>query len=286
MAVPGGHLHYLDWGGPGIQTHLLHANGFCAGIYTPLVKYFTADLHIVASDIRGHGDSNRTVLEPIRHWEVFANDLKRLVEGVMTPPVVGIGHSLGAVSTLIAAATYPHLFSRIVLMDPVVLHPATLALIGLLRSVGLGGLIPLARGARRRKQMFQNKAKAFQRFAAGRGIFKTWSREFIHAYLECGLLEKDAETAVLKCDPEVEAQIFESVPGNVWRYVRRVACPVLVIRGEHSDAFPAASARRMRERRPDWEIRTLPETGHFFPMEKPAACAKIILEFAAGSGKG
>ena len=126
VEIPGGRLHYLDWGGPGLQTHLLHANGFCAGIYTPLVKYFTTDLRIVASDIRGHGDSDRAVLEPIRHWDVFANDLKLLVEGAMTPPVIGIGHSLGAVSTLIAAATYPHLFSRIILMDPVVLLPGTL----------------------------------------------------------------------------------------------------------------------------------------------------------------
>ena len=149
----------------------------------------------------------------------------------------------------------------------------------------LGRLIPLARGARRRKQSFENKEKAFQRFAAGRGIFKTWSKEFIQAYLECGLLVKDSESAVLKCDPEMEAQIFESVPGDVWTYVRRAACPVLVMRGELSEAFPAGSARKVKTLRPDWEIRTLPKTGHFFPMEKPAQCAEIILDFITGAGK-
>jgi len=53
--TPDGKIHYLDWGGSGPQVHLLHANGFCAGTYSPFVKHLVDDLHVVASDIRGHG---------------------------------------------------------------------------------------------------------------------------------------------------------------------------------------------------------------------------------------
>jgi hypothetical protein len=67
----------------------------------------------------------------------------------------------------------------------------------------------------------------------------------VEAYLECGLLEKDERTAVLNCDPELEAQIFESVPADIWNYFGKITCPVLALRGELSDVFLPAAAQRM-----------------------------------------
>ena len=257
----------------------LHANGFCAGAYSPFIEFLINDLHIIASDIRGHGGSDQLSMEPIRTWAVFAEDLKLLIENKMTQPVIGMGHSLGAVTTCIAAAKYPHLFSGIVLLDPVILPRRMHWLIGAARRLGLAGNIPQARGARRRRQNFRGKKEALKLFAAGRGVFKTWSKEFIHAYMECGLLEKDPETAVLKCDPELEAQIFESVPAGTWRYARKISCPVLAVRGELSDTFWADSAERLKRVMADYELVTIPDSGHFVPMEKPRDCAQAISNF-------
>lgn len=279
METDTGRVHYLDWGGDGPQVHLLHANGFCAGTYTPMVEYFRDWFHVVASDVRGHGGSSNAAQLPVRHWKVFSDDLKQVVTHAMQPPVIGIGHSLGAVTTLIAAVQHPHLFRAIILMDPVIFSRRILWLIRIFRAVGLMWLFPLARGARRRKAVFENKTAAFKRFAAGRGIFKTWSKDFIDAYLECGLLEKDEETAVLQCDPELEAQIFESVPVDAWSYARRVQCPVLVMRGEMSDTFQAGPAERLGSVVSDYELRTIKGTGHFLPMERPDACAGEILAY-------
>lgn len=284
VSTAAGKAHYLEWPGNGPQAHLLHANGFCAGIYAPMVDYFKAHLHLFASDIRGHGDSDFVPSPRIRHWRVFADDLMQVVEGALRPPVIGIGHSLGAVSTYIAAAAYPHLFRVIILLDPVILTPWTLRAMGLVRWMGLGGRLPLAKGARRRKKTFADKERALRRFTAGRGIFKSWSTDFIEAYLECGLLEKDDQTAELKCDPELEAQIFEAAPLDVWRYAQRITCPLLAMRGQHSQAFPAKAAARLKHLVPDCEIQTLPDSGHFFPMEKPALCAEAILAFLRRRG--
>jgi pimeloyl-ACP methyl ester carboxylesterase len=280
LDTTGGKLHYLDWGGPGKQAHFLHGNGFCAGTYTPFIRYLLDDLHFLASDVRGHGGSDQLNIRRVRHWSIFAEDLKTLVEQTMSPPVIGMGHSLGAVTTYIAAAKYPQLFSCIILFDPSILPRRRLWTIAVMRLVGLAGNIPLARGARNRRKIFQGKKEALKRFASGRGIFKTWSKEFVESYLECGLLEKDAETAILKCDPELEAQIFESTPLDVWRYAQKISCPVLAIRGEHSDVFTADSAERLNCIA-DYELKTIPDSGHFVPMEKPEECARIIKEFVA-----
>lgn len=277
--IPGGRIHFLDWGGNGPQAHLLHANGFCAGTYNPFVKHLTSDLKITASDIRGHGDSIGQTLGRIEHWKIFAEDLKNFIERKMDAPVIGIGHSLGAVTTYIAAAIYPHLFSGIILIDPVILPKRILYLMTMLRWTGLIGKFHLASGARRRKRIFSGKNEALQRFTSGRGIFKTWSPEFVDAYLECGLLEEDENTAILKCDPELEAQIFESAPADAWKYAPMLLCPVLAIRGEKSDTFYPDAASDLKKYIKDYTLVTVANTGHFVPMEKPDECAEIIKNF-------
>lgn len=279
-----GPLHYIDWGGEGPLAHLLHANGFCAGTYDPLIRKMTEELHIIGSDVRGHGSSLSPMEMPIRHWKVFADDLHFMVSGLMQPPVIGIGHSLGAVTTLITAARHPELFSCIILMDPVILPRRYLLFMQLLRMTGLIGQFPLAKGARRRKFVFRGKQEALARFTAGRGIFKTWDPAFVDAYLECGLLEVDEETAILKCDPELEAQIFESVPADIWSYARRVKCPVLAIRGKKSDTFLDDAARRLVRTMADCELQVVEKAGHFVPMEKPDICAAHILDFIRRKG--
>ena len=279
LELPEGRIHFLDWGGDGLPAHFLHGNGFCAGTYTPFIRYLVDDLHILASDVRGHGGSDQLKVERVRHWDIFAEDLKILIEQKMSPPVIGIGHSLGAVTTYIAAAKYPHLFCGIVLIDPVILPRRLLWLLAALKFLGLRGVLPLARMARRRRRIFKSKQEALRLFAAGRGIFKNWSKEFVQAYLECGLLEKDEKTAVLKCDPELEAQIFESIPLNVWRYAKKIKCPVLAIRGELSDTFFADAAQRLGGIIADYELQTIQHSGHFPTMEKPQESARLILDF-------
>ena len=279
LDTPDGRIHYLDWGGPGSQAHLLHANGFCAGTYSPFVQYLRNDLHIIASDVRGHGASDPAGLKRIHHWNIFADDLKILIEQTMSPPIIGLGHSLGAVTTYIAAATYPRLFSCIILLDPPIFPRRLLWLIAVMKWLGLAANIPLARKARRRKKTFQSKKEALKRFASGRGIFKSWSQEFVEAYLECGLLEKDSETAILKCDPELEAQIFEPIPLDVWQYAEKILCPVLAIRGEQSDTFRVDAAERLKRKIADCELATIADAGHFVPMGKPEECARVIVDF-------
>jgi pimeloyl-ACP methyl ester carboxylesterase len=250
LNTPGGRIHYLDWGGAGRPV-----------------------------DLRGHGGSDPLNLKRVYNWHIFADDLKMLIEQTMRPPVVGMGHSLGAVTTYIAAAKYPRLFSAIILIDPSILPRQRLWWFAALKMIGLAGNRRLARTARRRRKLFQGKNEALQRFIAGRGIFKSWSQEFVEAYLECGLLEKDSETAVLKCDPELEAQIFEAVPLDVWRYAENIVCPVLAIRGDRSDVFTPGSAERLKRLISDYELATIPNAGHFVPMGQPEACAAVIREF-------
>ncbi len=281
----GARIHYTDWGRTGRSAHFLHANGFCAGTYGPFIPYLSDALRVVGSDVRGQGDSDPLAdiseTGPILDWRPFVEDIKAVVESTLHPPVIGIGHSLGAVLTYMAAAIYPGLFSRIVLIDPVIFPNRLLWLIRLMRRFGIS--VPLAKGARRRKAVFESREAALARFTAGRGIFRTWRPEFIAAYLNCGLKVQENGMAALKCHPSTEARFFDSVPLDIWQYAKQIRCPVLALRGARSDTFWPDAAWRLQRTIPDCQAQTVPDASHFIPMEKPGDCARRILDFLDGA---
>jgi pimeloyl-ACP methyl ester carboxylesterase len=279
FSISDGTIHFLEWEDNGVDLHFLHANGMCAGTYSPFIERLRENFHIFASDVRGHGDSSPPLENPVKHWELFTGDLAEMIKVNMERPVIGIGHSLGAVVTYMTAAENPGLFSALVLIDPVFL-PLKIRIAGaLLRRLGLIKGFRLAKGARRRKSLFSSKDEALGRFSSGRGMFRHWDSEFIRSYLNCALEEKSSGEAALKCDPELEAQIYESFPGRIFRYAEKINCPVLAVRGEFSETFPRESILKLEKVLKNCKIATIQGAGHFIPMEKPDQCSRIVKEF-------
>ena len=69
----------------------------------------------IAYDARGHGRSGRRADYSLR---AFADDALRILREVANEPAVLIGHSLGALAALVAAADAPELVRGLVLEDP------------------------------------------------------------------------------------------------------------------------------------------------------------------------
>jgi len=67
-------------------------------------------------------------------------------------------------------------------------------------------------------------------------------------------------------------------PLNSADYLPRIACPVLLVSGEQSNAFPAQRARRAAELIPNCTLVTLPGT-HFVPYERPDEVQAAIDRF-------
>src|SRR6185503_15586279 len=74
----------------------------------------------IAYDARGHGRSGRTTDYSLRG---FADDALRILREVAKEPSVLIGHSLGALAALVAAADAPELVRGLVLEDPALGYP-------------------------------------------------------------------------------------------------------------------------------------------------------------------
>jgi alpha-beta hydrolase superfamily lysophospholipase len=146
---------------------------------------------VLALDLRGHGASGRSP-DGSYDWQDFAGDVLEVVDrlgldgGRDAAPgarrgqaaggsgLVGVGHSAGASTLLLAEAERPGTFSRLWAWEPIMRNPVS----G--RGADLGN--PLAQRARGRRAEFGSVTEA-RAHLAGRGIFAEFTADSFEAFL-------------------------------------------------------------------------------------------------------
>lgn len=119
--VDGTPIHYLEWGDPEAPGLVfVHGGAAHAHWWSFLAPLFSADHHVIALDMAGHGDSGRRDAYPIEAW---ARDIVAVIASVHGGgrPVV-IGHSMGGFVTIATAALNPDALAGIVVLDSPVIR--------------------------------------------------------------------------------------------------------------------------------------------------------------------
>ena len=273
-----GDMSVLDFGDPKRPVDLVfvHANGFNAMTYRTLLAPLSGTLRIWAPDLRGHGHTTLpTGRDGRRGWSDHRDDLVALLEALDGPPVVMAGHSMGGTSALLAAAERPDRVSKLVLMDPVIWGRLTVALFQLPVFDRMASHIPLVKGARRRRAVFDSREQALAAYS-GRGAFRGWPEMMIADYLTDGLVETP-EGYVLACAPEWEASNYAAQSHDPWRALKRVNRPVRILKAETgSTCHPSPGLRGL----PDVMVETVHGGTHFFPMLKADVARDALFDAA------
>ncbi len=272
-------FHYHSLGDAKEQIHFCHGNSLSAGTYLPfLEKLANQDFKVFASDIRGHGFSTKERTSLVSSWDIFIKDLEQMVKSITNPPVIGIGHSIGGYFTYAAAALYPGLFSKIILLDPIIYPMKTLWLSSIVRMLGLSGYHWLPKSTRAKKSEFDSKQGALDHYL-GKGMFTSWKQEFIDAFVDTAIQKDSAISYELCCNPEFEAQIYEALPFKTWSYISNIDIPIMVVRGENSHLFHRSSGRKLTKKNKNSKFIELDSLGHFLTMEDPDKVIETILPF-------
>ena len=271
-----GEMSVLDFGDAKRPVDLVfvHANGFNAATYRTLLAPLSASLRIWAPDLRGHGRT--TLPTPVAgrwSWADHRDDLIALLNAIDGPPVVMSGHSMGGTSSLLAAAERRDKVSQLVLLDPVIWTRAwvTAFKFPLLRS--LPRRIPLAKGALRRRRVFDSRDQALIAYR-GRGAFKGWPEMALAHYLSDGLIETD-EGLVLACAPEWESSNYAAQSHDPWKALARLDRPVRILKAETNSTCHVASNPRHQV-----TVETVVGGTHFFPMLKPEIARDALFDAA------
>lgn len=272
---------WIDWGGEGPALHFAHANGFPPRCYGPLLEPLKNDFRIYSWEARPLWSGSRP--ESIDSWTQMAGDLVGAMWSRGMRKVLGVGHSLGAVLSLIAAAREPDLFSAIVVIDPVILSGLRSRTWQMMKKTKQCNRLPLIRQTLGRVESWPNREVAKLSWS-GKKVFRDWTASSFDAYAEHGLVDDSTGGVCLRYPKRWEARIFELAPHDVWPDIRRVNVPILGLRGETSDTFFAGAARQLVRQSPRARCEVVKDTGHFMPMENPEEVARLIRVFAAEAG--
>lgn len=116
-------LNYHDYGNPDAPLLLLvHGGRDHSRSWDWIADDLGKDWHVVAPDLRGHGDS---AWAPDGNYETlhFVYDLAQLVHHLGVTPVRIVAHSLGGGISLRFAGLYPELVERLVVVEGVTPPP-------------------------------------------------------------------------------------------------------------------------------------------------------------------
>lgn len=266
-------LHVADWGGTGPDLLLLHANGFLGHVYRLMIVRFLDHYHVRTMDWRGQGDSEKPPREQCG-WPEAVQDVGGVIEQLGLRDFYGIGHSGGGALLALYAATHPGRVKGLALLEPVTVphEPPFLARLSADNH-------PLVERTLRRRVVWDSRDQLFAAYK-GKDVFAAWHEDVLRDYVTHGTYELPDGGVALKCSAEVEAQVFATTMSlDIFSQLDKIACPVLVLRGEHTDVPLSVVAERVAQRIPQGSLVIVPDTSHFLAMEKPEKVAEIIAEY-------
>lgn len=117
-------LNYVDWGNPdGPPLLLIHGGRDHARSWDWVAEELRHEWHIIAPDLRGHGDSSWS---PDGNYEMsaFVYDIAQLIHQLNLAPVSIIAHSMGGNIATRYAGLYPENVKRLVNIEGLGLSPA------------------------------------------------------------------------------------------------------------------------------------------------------------------
>ena len=238
-----------------------HATGFCKEVWAPVMRHLPG-AGLLAIDQRGHGDSG--VTEPPFDWWDLGRDLITVVEETAWNHPIGVGHSSGAASLVMAELLRPDTFRALLLIEPIIFPPPYVRYEDL----------PLATAAERRRASYPSRDSARDSFK-GRGPFALWVDDALDAYVDGAFEGRDGAWA-LKCRPEVEAECYRAATlHGAWDRLGEVSCPAVVVGGEHSDTHPAVFISEQADRLGAGTVEIVEGATHFVPMERPDVIAAL-----------
>jgi len=249
-----------------------HANGFPAGTYRQLfAQWRAAGWRVVAVEKFGH-DPRYPVTS---NWPKLREQLIHFIEAEAPEGAFLVGHSLGGLLSLMAASRRPDLARGVVMLDSPIITGWRAHSLQVIKATGLVGRVSPGRVSKTRRHEWPSRSAVQAHYAAKR-LFARWAPGVLDDYIAAGT-ESHEGHVVLAFDRQVETRIYNTLPHNLDRQLRRhpLRCPLAFIAGTRSREVRTgglSTVRRLAGERLQWLDGT-----HLYPMEKPTETAAEVL---------
>ena len=256
-------LHYLDYGVAGRRPMLcVHGAAAHAHWFDFTAPGLSADHHVRALDLRGHGDSAWADQETYA-FETYAKDLDAVAAKLDLTDFVLVGHSMGGMVSLLYAATYPGRVARLVVVDSIMLMP--MARIAQMRAFGV-----------RPASNYATRDELVSRYRLSPPETHIAAPEVIHRMaMHSGRMDGEGRWQH-KADRRVYANSQQIAGVPLWK---KIEIPALVIKGDRSTRFGPEDMAAIRANAPQVEWAEVPASNHHIPLDNPRGFVEVVQAF-------
>jgi len=265
--------HYLEWGSPGNPSVVMfHAVGMCSQIWNNAARELARDYHVYSFDLRGHGDTQPP--EGNYTFQQIGEDVASVIQTMGLEGAIGIGHSAGGMSMLIADSMFPGILSKGVLVDTRVGDsPMTL--------LTPDEQVLRAKRTLQKRTVWESREVMYEAYR-DRRAFKAWTDEVFADYIEGNTRPLDDGRVELKCKPVVEETFYESrAELDTSQVLNGLGGEYVLLVGAYKGAQTPqdAAVEHLTRETKGFHLKELGAGSHFVPMEHPALVLQEIRNF-------
>ncbi len=264
-------LHYTDWGRRSHRRVIVCAHGYSGNArdFDHLARELSGDARVICIDVAGRGESAWLASPVGYHFGQFIADIHSLLAHLELKEVEWIGTSMGGLLGMLLASQPSSPVTRLMMND-------------------VGAFLPMEA-----LQAIARNLEAPDSFATLDAV----EAHMRHTHREWGELtdEQWRHFAVhgsraangafrLHFDPQIArvARPMPFTPGLFfWDAWYRVRCPVLLLRGEHSQVFPESVANTMLDAKPAARLVEISGCGHV-PALMSQDQVRVVRDFLDG----
>src|SRR5262249_14677580 len=251
ITVNGLRLPYPSWGHPARPPMiLLPGIGRHAHSFDHIAPDYARDYHVIALDMRGHGDSAWTP-DAAYLVEDFTKDLEAFIPALNLRGVTLHGNSTGGRVAQVYAGLHPDNVERLIVED-----------VGPERPRDVADNFP--RRVEQEKNGWGSEDELLRELLARN---KRTPEPILRNYVHFGLKRRDDGRLVWKFDPNLVKGFVET---ELWQYVSKITSPTIYVLGGASRIVPPETAARLKATLPRCEVVTMPGLGHY-PNEEDTA---------------
>lgn len=261
-------IAYRQWGDPANKRHLMCVHGLTRNShdFDRFAAALQQDYRVTCPDVVGRGRSDWLPVKEDYDYPLYTADMATLLGRLDAPTVDWVGTSMGGLIGMQLAAQPNSPIRKLVMNDVGPQIPKEL----IVRIMSYLGQMAEFDSVKQAVTYFKDLYESF-----GPLTDDQWLEVAINSTYQ----KRDGSYS-LAYDPGI-ADRWRATPKeqigdiDLWGIWDNVRCPVLVLRGEHSDALTDEIVAQMQRRGPRCEIINVPETGHAPPLMDPEQIARV-----------
>jgi abhydrolase domain-containing protein 6 len=260
VQIQGQKIAYLERAGKGETIVLIHGYTANKDNWTRFVRYIPNEYRVIAFDMPGHGDNDKSV-EQTYTIDYMSSNLDQAVNSLGIPKFHLAGSSMGGWISIFYATRYPQKVISICLLD----------------NAGLTNVSP-------------QPSDLQLEVTKGHNPFIITSRENFDEFLKYAFYKQPfypwpiisvlSDRAIASCDfYKKVGNDFLTQSTDIYPLLAGINAPVLVIWGDKDRILHVSTTEVLKKSLPNSEIVIMKDCGHLPMMERPEETAGYYVSF-------